>query len=441
LKPGGFFASSLEALKEARLKRELKEKEKEKAASNAGGRTTGDDNKGGGMQVDEDEDADKKFKFKDSGEKAHACSPASPVLAPSPAPVGLPTPASSTRTSPNAGKASPTPPTTTTAPQPSVPQVPEAKPTKLTDNHHLYLDATGFEYSLILVRTNLLHNNHATYALRLYESNTKPHTYCTFVRYTPPKESAAPVVMKNGIPILMPDTSSLPTKIEAATKSKSATNIENRTAPKKQLFEPSTPPIPPPNTPYRTLLTPLNSPFAPAFLTFRHAFRDTTLLAWEERSYPDVKNRQKARAKELGVEPYTYRPPMVGLPAGDKPAFPLPIDSKEEGYVRGGLGLPGIEAELSSAGAIGNVIHREAEEAKKIKEEEEERERECVKAMHQNQRMKAKGAAETGSKRPNWNKPLFNSVSGPGIVGNAGGYGAMGFVKRDERYKKFFYKD
>ncbi|KAF2652754.1 hypothetical protein K491DRAFT_718611 [Lophiostoma macrostomum CBS 122681] len=450
LKPGGFFASSMEALKEARLKRELKEKEK--TASYASSSTKGDDNKRSAMEVDEYADKEKPavkgdLVFKGSGEKS--VSPAPPTLAP----ASLPTPPRST----SASKPSPDPPTSSTStctsqppcPAPAV-QVPEAKPAKLTDNYHLYLDATGFEYSIMLVRTNLHHNNHAMYSLRIYESNTKPHTYCTFVRYAPPKEAPAPMLMKNGIPILLPASSTTPLKSE-----------ENAT-PKKQptTTNPDMPTAPPANKPYRALLTPLDADFSTAFRVFRHAFRDMTLLSWEERVYADVKNRQKAYATLCKIEPYTYRGPALGLPAGNVPAIPLQsgsigkgsgknaLDSimrdKDDGYIRGSLGLPGVDIGLSPGGSIGNLVHREAEAARKAKEEEEERER--IKAMNQRNgglKAKASSAAAQGSgpKKPNWNKPLFNSVSGPGVVGNAGGYGAMGFAKRDAKYDKFFYKD
>ncbi|KAF2733931.1 BRCT domain-containing protein, partial [Polyplosphaeria fusca] len=54
-----------------------------------------------------------------------------------------------------------------------------------SDNYHIFLDETGFEYNISLLRKNLRHNKFARYNIRLFESNTKPHVYCTFIRYVP----------------------------------------------------------------------------------------------------------------------------------------------------------------------------------------------------------------------------------------------------------------
>ena len=106
---------------------------------------------------------------------------------------------------PAAAPAPTTPADGTPGPSTEVPiQQAQANPPRLKDNHHTYLDATGFEYDLTLVRTNLLLNSFATYRLRLYESNTIPHTYCTYIQYAPPKEAQKAVVQKNGVPILAP---------------------------------------------------------------------------------------------------------------------------------------------------------------------------------------------------------------------------------------------
>ena len=51
------------------------------------------------------------------------------------------------------------------------------------------MDPTGFIYDLEFVRCNPILNTFARYDLRLYESNTVPHMYCTFVRYTPPSHA------------------------------------------------------------------------------------------------------------------------------------------------------------------------------------------------------------------------------------------------------------
>ncbi|KAK3209694.1 hypothetical protein GRF29_44g378388 [Pseudopithomyces chartarum] len=74
---------------------------------------------------------------------------------------------------------------------------------KLQDLYHIYIDATGFEYKLLLLRHHHQHNTFARYDLRLYESHSLPHVYCTLVRYTPP---ALPPSLPSSLPTLPSST-------------------------------------------------------------------------------------------------------------------------------------------------------------------------------------------------------------------------------------------
>jgi hypothetical protein len=74
----------------------------------------------------------------------------------------------------------------------SLPQLPSirprlqykpADPTPDIDNHHLYRDITGFVYDIKLLRLDLAKNTNERFMMRLYESNTTPHTYAVHVRF------------------------------------------------------------------------------------------------------------------------------------------------------------------------------------------------------------------------------------------------------------------
>ncbi|PGH13542.1 hypothetical protein AJ80_06292 [Polytolypa hystricis UAMH7299] len=51
-------------------------------------------------------------------------------------------------------------------------------------NYHVYNDAMGFEYSVVLVRPTQVPNLKERYTLTIYQSYLSPHTYATHVRYT-----------------------------------------------------------------------------------------------------------------------------------------------------------------------------------------------------------------------------------------------------------------
>ncbi|OCL09245.1 hypothetical protein AOQ84DRAFT_388320 [Glonium stellatum] len=129
-----------------------------------------------------------------------------------------------------------------------------------TDLYHIYMDSTGFEYDITLTRIDLTNNRNERYHLRLYESHTEPHTYCTHIRLSKPSE-----------------------------------------LPKTQL------------------LVPLASPFSTAFRGFCNVFRKRTLLLWDERF-----ERRLAMSRKLpGQEPYVYLPPPAGEPRGVLPEMAL----------------------------------------------------------------------------------------------------------------------
>ena len=129
-----------------------------------------------------------------------------------------------------------------------------------TDLYHIYVDSTGFEYDVTLTRIDLANNRNERYHLRLYESHTQPHTYCTHIRLSKPSQ-----------------------------------------LPKTQL------------------LVPLASSFSTAFRSFCNAFRKRTLLLWDERL-----ERGLAMVRKLpGQEPYVYLPPPAGDPRGVLPETEL----------------------------------------------------------------------------------------------------------------------
>jgi hypothetical protein len=171
-----------------------------------------------------------------------------------------------------------------------------------------------------------------------------------------------------------------------------------------------TPTIPSSATSYKTLVCPMNSPFASAWRAFRHTFRDLTLLSWEER-FDNNKTIQKARAKALAVEPYLYSKPALGMPVGLRvqeaglyqgraDETMIPCDA-EDGYVRSEYGLPGVDEPLAVQGVIGAEIMRDEEKERKkigaarLKAEERDGKMQVVKP-----------------KRQNFNKPLFNGATG-----------------------------
>ncbi|KAF7573432.1 BRCT multi-domain protein [Pyrenophora tritici-repentis] len=128
------------------------------------------------------------------------------------------------------------------------------------------------------------------YNIGLLESHSKPHVYWTIAQYKPAK--ASPQVVDNA-----------------------ASNIHPEAARLQALISPPSFTIPTSSAPYQTTLCPRNSAFDTAYTVFRHAFRDLTLLTWEERFDPG-KNLQKSRAILFNTEPFIYSRPKPGMPVG-----------------------------------------------------------------------------------------------------------------------------
>lgn len=293
----------------------------------------------------------------------------------------------------------PTPGCCSNPPTPTYSQPPT---NKLKDLYHVYTDTTGFTYDLLLLRQNPFLNTFAKYELRLYESHAKPHVYCTFVRYTPPASSTSSA--PSGVPIIpsrirgMHDGAAVGNSSGGDNKQGGGTASNEKARLDALITEPTARD----DAPYKALLVPANSAFPPAFAAFRHAFRDLTLLTWEERlDDAETHPLQRARAQALAIEPFLWKArPVPGLPVGLLPAVPLPT-AADASYVRNRWNLPGVQAPLSTTGgAIGSALHREAEETRKREED--------AARFRAEAREKTKG----GARKPNWNKPLFNGVNG-----------------------------
>jgi hypothetical protein len=348
---------------------------------------------------------------------------------------GLPTPPPSASSTKSALKkrASPIFPT----PSASAPSVAEskAKVPSIKDLYHFYLDSTGFEYKITLARSNLYLNCIVRYQISILESHTTPHTYCTHVQYIPPPVGGVPEssdsvsdanirnpllnFLRNSTPQAKnahaTPTNSIPSPTEATRlRSLITPPQELPIAPAEQarLHSLIQPTAPNPNTPFKTLICPMNSPFPTAWRAFRHVFRDLTLLSWEER-FDTSKVLQKSRAKALNIEPYMYAKPALGMPVGLLPqearlhqgeaGETVIIGDVENGYVCNEFNLPGCDEVLGRNGIIGMAVWRDEEAVRRMEEERLEREEERIK--------KEKGVSKE-KKRVNYNKPLFNGVMG-----------------------------
>jgi hypothetical protein len=348
---------------------------------------------------------------------------------------GLPTPppsASSTKSAlkKRASPISPTPSATATSVAESKAKVPSIK-----DLYHFYLDSTGFEYKITLARSNLYLNCIVRYQISILESHTTPHTYCTHVQYTPPpvggvtesSDSVSDANIRNPLLNFLRNSTPQAKNAHATTTNgipspAEATRLRSLITPPQDLpIAPAEqarlhsliqPAAPNPNTPFKTLICPMNSPFPTAWRAFRHVFRDLTLLSWEER-FDTSKVLQKSRAKALNIEPYMYAKPALGMPVGLIPqearlhqgeaGEAVIIGDVENGYVRNEFNLPGCDEVLGRNGIIGMAVWRDAEAVRRKEEERLEREEERIK--------KEKGVSKE-KKRVSYNKPLFNGVMG-----------------------------
>jgi hypothetical protein len=283
---GGFFVSAVAELAKARAERETQATAVAAQEEQRTGEVANKDVAMSGVEIEGAENGEndgmESVESEVQGEKT-------PLLSP-PAQASLPTPPPSQASmTPSPQKPSPASKPTCN-PQPPALTVPGApKAEKLTDNYHTYL-AEGFEYNITLFRTNLFRNCAATYNIRIFESHTKPHVYCTFVRYTPPakqiEDTTLTVTNKKGVPILLPVQD-----MEAARKEKMEGDSQETKDGKKKTTDPrllaalaKVQPLDPKerknDKPFRSLLTPMNADYATAFRAFECAFRDLTLLSW-----------------------------------------------------------------------------------------------------------------------------------------------------------------
>lgn len=334
-----------------------------------------------------------------------------------------------------------------TSPIPSKPSVntsttakPQAKKTSLKDLYHYYLDSTGFEYKVTLARSNFAQNQITRYQISILESHTRPHTYCTFVQYTPPiggapgsTSNTSDANIRNPLlnflrqgkneqapPIPNDNTEQPQISHQEATRLRALItppqDLPIHPAEQARLHTLVTPPTPSPATPYKTLICPMNSPFAPAWRAFRHVFRDLTLLSWEERFDPS-KLVQIARAKALNIEPYIYSRPNQGMPVGlsvqeagmyqAHRGDVMVVKGDEDGYVRNEFKLPGMDEPLGTTGVVGARIWREKEEVRKA--ERVKREKEEERNKKEKEKMKV-------IKRKAYDGPLFNGATGRPVV-------------------------
>ncbi|KAK5129669.1 hypothetical protein LTR08_002994 [Meristemomyces frigidus] len=64
-------------------------------------------------------------------------------------------------------------------------QARKAKNEIFSENHHIYMDATGFKYEVLLTKVDTKHNRNERHALtlQLYETNSQPHAYATNLHF------------------------------------------------------------------------------------------------------------------------------------------------------------------------------------------------------------------------------------------------------------------
>lgn len=276
----------------------------------------------------------------------------------------------------------------------------KAKGLLIKDLYHVFLDQTGFEYNILLIRSNPSINSNARYELTILESHTKPHVYCAISKYSPSTRPAMYLQTSSSIPNTSQDQPRAPQSCPTEAATSSGEHSVNESAYPAHLESLIKPPPPDPCKVYKAFLTPLCSSFKDAFRAFRHAFRDVSLLAWEER-YDQDYHLQITRAKQYGLEPYVYSKPARGMPIGLLPQISIDLmpSDAEDGYIRNRFGLPGIDEPLGAMGVIGRKVQSEKEMLEKEKEIEKVKE---------------------PVKRVRYNKPLFDDgrargpISGPG---------------------------
>ncbi|KAF2502311.1 hypothetical protein BU16DRAFT_554377 [Lophium mytilinum] len=172
-------------------------------------------------------------------------------------------------TTPSPPAPTPTPPTAQPPPAPSraAAKADNGVAMRFLDLYHFHRDRTNFIYDIVLARIDLATNTNSRYLLRLYETNTLPHAYCTVLRYITPNMPAGPA---------------------------------------------------------KQYVAPMGSSFEVAFRAWRSVFQQKTLLAWEERLLEEGERAERVRARmKKGDCPFFYRAPMVGLARGVFPGEEL----------------------------------------------------------------------------------------------------------------------
>ncbi|KAL1601143.1 hypothetical protein SLS59_005295 [Nothophoma quercina] len=343
----------------------------------------------------------------------------------------------------------------TTAFQPvsPVPGV-QAKKSSLKDLYHYYVDTTGFEYKIMLTRCNMRANKITRYRVSILESHAKPNVYCTFVEYFPPgvgtavsAEAAESAIIQAVLDFNKtfhegfdqaedtPHDSSDDEGLQASAANtflplpQQSIHNHPQAAHLRSLLAPS---IPSPDKPYKSLIAPMGSAFSTAWRTFRHAFRDLTLLSWEER-FDVTRVLYKTRACHFNIEPFVYVRPKDGLPLGlrvqqtglfmnqtlpckDKEGNIITTLQKEKGkvtlsenddnYAYNSFNLPALSHPLGS-GIICTAVQHDIDAARKAADTARKAAEEAGEA-----RMRRLGLAKKVEKKPNYYKPLFNGVTG-----------------------------
>ncbi|KAF2203226.1 hypothetical protein GQ43DRAFT_470178 [Delitschia confertaspora ATCC 74209] len=266
--------------------------------------------------------------------------------------------------------------------------IPSPSPATPSNLYHLYLDSSGFEYKILLTRTDMSRNQITRYNLRLYESHTIPHVYCTFIQFIAPRISST---IREPTPPIIPGMAIANRVVDIKHDASIKPERKTKEDPDAKIFCPSPPKSKAPTShplPFKRLLAPPNSEYHLAFAVFRAAFEHLTLLPWEERQNPSL---QRIRAEANGLEPFAYLRPQPGMPVGVFPqiAFekiPHPFSDLPSKAAEIITELPGMDVKLSAdSGGIGREIAAEARlkcraekkiEEKRIKEEFEEKKKE-----------------------------------------------------------------
>ncbi|KAJ4331862.1 hypothetical protein N0V95_009793, partial [Ascochyta clinopodiicola] len=312
-------------------------------------------------------------------------------------------------------------------------------------------------YKILLTRCDLRASQISRYRLSVLESHAKPNVYCVFVEYLPPGTGVGAVGEEEcGRALRDWDESFSDRGGEVKMHGPSTDDGEETTTHTHSLSsqeDQATHLSPSPAAPYKSLLTPLNTPFATAWRVFRHTFRDLTLLAWEER-FDTSKELYKARATRFGTEPFVYVRPKVGMPLGlrvqEMGLFLDPVvadgsdsdalvggggaddgllgDQHEDLYTPNAHSLPALTLPLGS-GIIGAAVQRHLDFAREQAEKAERRA-----AVAETERLRGLGLGQVvgqeKKRKPDFSRPLFNEVRGRPLTDAWGRYSRAGGAGR-----------